>query len=111
MIAMMSIPAQAATLLDPASVTWVAPAHGEGKNLGQSGIQSAFTNPGASEARNQNFAAGRSGNGRAADRSITPPSISAVPEPGTWAMIVAGAGIIGFAMRRRSKVRTNTSFV
>lgn len=34
----------------------------------------------------------------------------AVPEPATWAMMVAGFGAMGFAMRRRTKVRTNFSF-
>lgn len=27
----------------------------------------------------------------------------AVPEPGTWAMLIAGFGIVGLAMRRRSR--------
>ena len=29
---------------------------------------------------------------------------SAVPEPATWAMMLAGMGMVGFAMRRRAKV-------
>ena len=29
------------------------------------------------------------------------PTVSAVPEPATWAMIILGMGAIGFAMRRR----------
>jgi hypothetical protein len=37
-------------------------------------------------------------------------AISAAPEPGTWAMMLMGFGIVGAAMRRRSKVRTNVSF-
>lgn len=28
--------------------------------------------------------------------------VRAVPEPGTWAMMIAGLGLIGFAMRRRA---------
>ena len=28
---------------------------------------------------------------------------SAVPEPGTWAMLLAGFGMLGAAMRRKSK--------
>jgi hypothetical protein len=25
-----------------------------------------------------------------------------IPEPGTWAMLIVGFGLVGFAMRRRS---------
>ena len=32
------------------------------------------------------------------------PSAAAVPEPGTWAMILMGFGAVGFAMRRRKQV-------
>lgn len=32
---------------------------------------------------------------------------SAVPEPATWTMILAGFGMIGFAVRRRSSLKTN----
>lgn len=32
---------------------------------------------------------------------------SAVPEPATWAMLLAGFGMIGYAMRRREKVRVS----
>lgn len=35
----------------------------------------------------------------------------AVPEPATWAMLVAGFGVIGFAMRRRNNQTTRVSFV
>lgn len=34
----------------------------------------------------------------------------AVPEPATWLMMILGFGGIGFAMRRRSKVRTTVSY-
>lgn len=34
----------------------------------------------------------------------------AVPEPATWAMMLAGFGMIGFAARRRSSVKTAVSF-
>jgi hypothetical protein len=34
----------------------------------------------------------------------------AVPEPATWAMMLVGFGGVGFAMRRRSKVRTTVSY-
>lgn len=38
------------------------------------------------------------------------PAVSAAPEPGTWAMMLVGFGGAGFAMRRRSKVRTTVSY-
>lgn len=34
----------------------------------------------------------------------------AVPEPATWAMMIGGFGMIGFAMRRRQKVTTRVSY-
>ena len=39
-------------------------------------------------------------------------SVAAVPEPATWALMLAGFGMTGFAMRRRRKprVKTNVSF-
>ena len=39
---------------------------------------------------------------------VTPPG--AVPEPATWAMMLAGFGAMGFAMRRRGKVSTAVRF-
>lgn len=38
------------------------------------------------------------------------PVAGAVPEPATWAMMLVGFGGIGFAMRRRSRVRTAVSY-
>ena len=35
---------------------------------------------------------------------------AAVPEAATWGMMILGFGAMGFAMRRRAKVRTNVSF-
>lgn len=37
-------------------------------------------------------------------------SVSAVPEPATWVMMLAGFGMIGSAARRRSKVKTAVTF-
>lgn len=34
----------------------------------------------------------------------------AVPEPATWALMLAGFGLVGFAMRRRNKVSTTVRF-
>lgn len=31
-------------------------------------------------------------------------AVSAVPEPGTWAMLIAGMGMVGFAARRRRRI-------
>ncbi|WEK43804.1 MAG: PEPxxWA-CTERM sorting domain-containing protein [Candidatus Sphingomonas colombiensis] len=42
--------------------------------------------------------------------SINANALAGIPEPGSWAMMLAGFGGIGFAMRRRQKVRTNVSF-
>ncbi|WP_242182129.1 PEPxxWA-CTERM sorting domain-containing protein [Sphingomonas sp. CARO-RG-8B-R24-01] len=39
--------------------------------------------------------------------SFTP---GAVPEPSTWAMMLAGFGMIGFAARRRGAVKTSVRF-
>ena len=35
---------------------------------------------------------------------------SAVPEPATWAMMLVGFGIIGFAARRRQSVKTTVAY-
>lgn len=35
---------------------------------------------------------------------------AAVPEPASWAMMLVGFGSIGYAMRRRAKVRTTVRF-
>lgn len=36
--------------------------------------------------------------------------VAAVPELGAWAMMIAGVGAVGFALRRRARVRTNYRF-
>jgi len=35
------------------------------------------------------------------DGTVTPPTTGAVPEPATWAMMILGFALVGFAMRRR----------
>lgn len=42
--------------------------------------------------------------------SVTDAVTAAVPEPTTWAMMFAGLGVIGLAMRRRTKVIATVSF-
>jgi hypothetical protein len=37
-------------------------------------------------------------------------AIGAVPEPATWGMMILGMGAVGFAMRRRQRVRTSVRF-
>lgn len=37
-------------------------------------------------------------------------AVSAAPEPATWAMMVIGFGLVGFALRKRAKVRTTVSY-
>ena len=45
------------------------------------------------------------------DFSFQPARVTAaVPEPATWGLMLLGFGTLGFAMRRRAKVRTNVSF-
>ena len=44
------------------------------------------------------------------NRALFGIAIAAVPEPATWAMMLIGFGGIGFAMRRRAKVRTTVSY-
>jgi hypothetical protein len=53
-----------------------------------------------------------SGNTAFAPVTITVDSVpvAPVPEPATWAMMMLGFGAVGFAMRRRNKVRTTVSY-
>lgn len=37
-------------------------------------------------------------------------AVAGVPEPATWAMMLAGFGMIGFAARRRQSVKTTVSY-
>jgi len=41
---------------------------------------------------------------------VTFGSQGAVPEPATWAMMLLGFGMVGFAMRKRSNVRTTVRY-
>lgn len=41
---------------------------------------------------------------------FTTDAVAAVPEPATWAMMLAGFGMVGFAARRRSSVKTTVTF-
>ncbi|MEH3123111.1 MAG: FxDxF family PEP-CTERM protein [Sphingomonas phyllosphaerae] len=45
------------------------------------------------------------GRGGAASGTVSWTSNSAVPEPGTWALMILGFGVVGYAMRRRPSVR------
>jgi hypothetical protein len=65
---------------------------------------------------NQSFSAGlqtlivsgiSGGNSSYAGTLAVTPS---VPEPATWAMMLIGFGLVGFAMRKRSNVRTTVSY-
>ena len=48
---------------------------------------------------------GDGGGGVTTPPTPTPP-VAAVPEPSTWAMMLAGFGFIGFALRRRPRTRS-----
>lgn len=41
---------------------------------------------------------------------VATPVVAAVPETATWAMMLAGFGMIGFAARRRKSVKTTVTF-
>lgn len=43
-------------------------------------------------------------------RIAGPAATPAVPEPASWAMMIAGFGLVGFAMRRRQTVNTRVIF-
>lgn len=64
---------------------------------------SALTTSGATLNRTFSYESEASGGIRYAGGSIVA-ATAAVPELATWAMLVAGFGAVGFAMRRRQKV-------
>ena len=39
-----------------------------------------------------------------------PPPVGAIPEPGTWALMLMGFGFVGAAMRRRARTRVTVSY-
>jgi hypothetical protein len=43
-------------------------------------------------------------------RTYANDAVAAVPEAGTWGMMIAGFGVMGFSLRRRSKVSTAVRF-
>lgn len=44
------------------------------------------------------------------DRTTTPPTDGAVPEPATWAMMILGFGLVGAAMRKRASATVQPLF-
>ena len=56
--------------------------------------------PRSDEIGRSNF--GQHGLGRGAPRSTTTP-VTPVPEPGQWAMMLAGLALVGWMVRRNSK--------
>ena len=49
-----------------------------------------------------------SGTGTISLPAVTPPPVSAVPEPATWAMMIVGFGMVGGAARYRRHKTTTT---
>ncbi len=45
-----------------------------------------------------------------ANQAITAPSVAAVPEPATWAMMIGGFGLIGGTMRSRRRQAVRVKF-
>lgn len=100
MIAVMTVSAHAATPLDANSAIFIEQGNAPHAEPGRLPPGNAFGRAGAFSAPQNR-----------GNHATGPATVSAVPEPGTWAMIGIGAGIVGFAMRRRSKTRTTVSFV
>ena len=59
--------------------------------------------PLAASAANQHYTLLLSGNGNAKATYFNALSVSAVPEADTWLMLIAGAGLIGFQLRRKQQ--------
>lgn len=63
---------------------------------------SALIGPGASHAFSINgFVNGNWGGAYAAELSVTPAAVSPIPEPSTYALMLAGLGVVGFVASRR----------
>ena len=48
------------------------------------------------------FAVGNGGNGYNNDSTLLSATVASVPEPASWALLIAGFGMVGIAARRRS---------
>jgi hypothetical protein len=61
---------------------------------------------------NQSFSAVAFSDGQiiGSGTNFTTPVTAPVPEPATWAMMLLGFGMMGFAMRKRSNVSTTVSY-
>ncbi len=99
-------------MLDFANASFTRSVLGTSINITGTGI---FTNGDAADATPGMFAlAVSSQNGMASSATFTysanASTVGAVPETATWAMMLAGFGAVGFAMRRRQKVATRVSY-
>lgn len=98
--------------LDFANASFTRSALGTSINITGTGV---FSNGVAADAAAGTFAlAVSSQGGKASSTTFTysanASTVSAVPETATWAMMLAGFGAVGFAMRRRQKVATRVSY-
>ncbi|WP_114226517.1 MULTISPECIES: PEPxxWA-CTERM sorting domain-containing protein [Sphingomonas] len=59
---------------------------------------------------NANFSGGGESAGNAGLRADVSNAVAAVPEPGTWALMILGFGAVGYGMRRRRATTTSVAF-